>query len=218
MRGLVAKSLSVAMGKFRHQKGVTATSGLDAAMNFIIESAKKKKVSNTDEFSENNPDRLKVLVDPDAAKLVQKLYQQYVSEDDYSTLVMFIKDFDSFLAKYRDRPLTKREIEKIEKEQRQGEDAEDEDHGEQVELEGDTPEDMEEDGEEYIDDDDEEITDEDETDVVEDDDEEIPPEEPSVVVSRVRVAMDNGGIKPVRNATRAAAKVAAFLGKHSNTK
>lgn len=215
MRSLVAKSLSVAMGKFRHNENVTAASSLDAARTFIIESAKKKKSSNDDEFSENNPDRLKVLVDPDAAKLVQKLYQQYVSEDDYSTLVMFIKDFDSFLAKYRDRPLTKREIEKIEKEQRQGEDADDDDdHGEQVELEGDTPEDMDEDGEEYVDDD-EEITDEDEADVVEDDDEEIPPEEPSVVVSRVRAAMDNGGIKPIKDTTKAAAKVAAFLGKRS---
>lgn len=76
-------------------------------------------------FSDKNPDRLKVLIDPDAAKLVQRLYQQYVSEDDFSTLVMFIKEFDSFLARYRDRPLSKTEIERIEQEQQEGMDDDD---------------------------------------------------------------------------------------------
>lgn len=65
--------------------------------------------------ADNNPDRLKVLVDPDAQKLVMKIFQQYVSEEDYAELVMFIKDFDALLSKFRKgKPLTREEIEEIE--------------------------------------------------------------------------------------------------------
>jgi len=73
--------------------------------------------ADNDDEAKNNPDRLQVLIEPDAQKLVMNTFKQYVSEDDFSELVMFIKDFDSLLFRYRKgKPITREEIDEIENE------------------------------------------------------------------------------------------------------
>ncbi len=59
--------------------------------------------------------KLLILVDPDSAKLVQRIYADYVSEEDLSKLVQFILAFDKLLFEFRDgKPLEKEEIEELE--------------------------------------------------------------------------------------------------------
>jgi hypothetical protein len=98
-----------------------AIAGVQAGADTVTKPRKFPIIANDeedgDENPDNNPDRLKVLVDPDAQKLVMKIFQQYVSEEDYAELVMFIKDFDALLAKFRKgKPLSREEIEDIEEE------------------------------------------------------------------------------------------------------
>jgi hypothetical protein len=108
--------------------------------------------------------KLKVLKDPDAHKLVMRIYTQFVSTNDF---------FDTLLAKYRKgKPMTEDEIEKVEKEQNGGV-AENNEGGEEGEAEDGEPDpeaDVES-GEEPTDPDDK----------IEEDDDEA--EEPTVTVS-----------------------------------
>jgi hypothetical protein len=117
--------------------------------------------------------KLKVLKDPDAHKLVMRIYTQFVSTNDLSDIVGFIQDFDTLLAKYRKgKPMTEDEIEKVEKEQNGGV-AENNEGGEEGEAEDGEPDpeaDVES-GEEPTDPDDK----------IEEDDDEA--EEPTVTVS-----------------------------------
>jgi len=105
----------------RNVRNYSPEQAMRAALRLMAEEeliTDKPAAQGAEKKPDDNPDRLKVLVDSDAARLVQKLYNQYVSENDFADLVIFIKDFDSLLAKYRkDKPLTKEEIARIEREQ-----------------------------------------------------------------------------------------------------
>lgn len=68
--------------------------------------------------SVNGAFKLQVLTDPEATKLVQRIYGQYVSDADMAPFVQFMIDFDSLLAKYRKgKPITKEEINDIKEEE-----------------------------------------------------------------------------------------------------
>jgi hypothetical protein len=123
----------------------------------FIKIAKRKdalKVLSARKVVQQDDGKLKVLVDPAAQKLVQNTYKEYVSEEDYSDFLLFIRDFDALLAKYRkDKPLSKIEIEKIEDKQNGGKNKSDDNNEEgeegpyedEEEPEGDEASDVDED-------------------------------------------------------------------------
>lgn len=75
---------------------------------------KEKVLAAEGEVQDNNIDNemtLKVLVDPESSRLVQRIFADYVSEDNLMRYAQFLIAFDKLLLKYRDgKPLERQEI------------------------------------------------------------------------------------------------------------
>lgn len=75
---------------------------------------KEKVLAAEGEVQDNNIDNemtLKVLVDPESSRLVQRIFADYVSEDNLMRYAQFLIAFDKLLLKYRDgKPLDRQEI------------------------------------------------------------------------------------------------------------
>lgn len=95
---------------------LTQVNRIKAESSLVLSDDMEDEDNGSEDSDEDaNPDRLQILKEPDAQKLVMKIFNSYVSENDFSELVMFIKDFDKLLFKYRGgKPITLEEIEDIE--------------------------------------------------------------------------------------------------------
>jgi len=88
----------------------------------LLAKAAAADINKTKEVAEGEPDdparednKLLILIDPDSAKLVQRVFADYVSEDDLSKFAQFLLSFDKLLFKFRDgKPLEREEIEELE--------------------------------------------------------------------------------------------------------
>jgi len=83
-----------------------------AVQSFISKSLVDRAQLTAADDDDDDRDRMKVLIDGDAMKLLQSIYNEYVSDDDYVDFLIFAKKVDKLLLKARGgRPLTREERE-----------------------------------------------------------------------------------------------------------
>ena len=131
-------------------KSVTPNPFNVAFKNSLRRSTLNHIVAAANELMEDTGEKVSILHDPDATKVALRLYQDYVSDEDMSTLPKFLMELDQLLNKHtQGKTVTEEEPEEEEPEEEDGEeveagDEEGEDDGEEEEAGDEEGEDGEE--------------------------------------------------------------------------
>lgn len=78
------------------------TNWVEALASCVETSYPTNKVEAGEESSSSKGDRLRVLVDGDSQRMVTRLYQEYVSEENFVLFIEFVKSIDNLIVKYRE--------------------------------------------------------------------------------------------------------------------